>query len=333
MRGKWALFGGIVILLAVAAGALSVWKREKPVVVTPAAAAPTPAGPAAGAELSLPGKVEAREVVGVQAPSNGTIAEYLVVVGEEVFEGQLIARISNLALQGAQERAKELADKAQERVNVLESQLLAGRLDASRGQAESARIQDGYTRAERLARRQELLHSQGATPRLTYEKAMKEFETAKAEYESATGMAKVASIRVESLTKEIESAKKILEDRNAELEEADSNLQATQVHAPVDGIILERKGEAGTEIRLGEDNIFRIATDLGQLQVVVEPEKSVLAKLHPGMEALVILAEFASEPLRAEISRVEEGKALVLFGSPDPSIKPGITAQVRVRLP
>jgi multidrug efflux pump subunit AcrA (membrane-fusion protein) len=113
--------------------------------VAPAPVA-TPAGPVAGPEVSLQGRVEAREVVGVQAPSDGTIAEYLVVVGEEVFEGQLIARIASPSLQGKQERAKEIADKAQERVNQLESQMLAARLDASRGQAEMARIQDDYSR-------------------------------------------------------------------------------------------------------------------------------------------------------------------------------------------
>lgn len=331
MRGKWVLFGGIAILVAVAAGALSVWKRQAAAPAAPPVAA-APALPP-GTEISLPGKVEAREVVGVQAPSDGTIAEYLVIVGEEVFEGQLIARIGSPALEGEREKAKEVAERAQERVNALESQMLAARLDASRGQAETARIQDDYSRTERVARRQEMLHAQGATPRLTYEKAQKDFAAAKAEYETSTARAKAGEARVAALTKEIEAAKKTLEDRNAELEEADGNLQATQMHAPVDGVVLERKGEAGTEVKLGEDNVFRIATDLGQLQVVLEPAPPVLAKLQAGQAALVILAELAAEPLTAEISRIEKGKVYVLFGSPDPAIKPGVTAQVRIRLP
>ena len=324
------LFGGIAILLAVLAGALTVWRRQT---VPVAPAVPVVAAPVVDAEISLAGKVEAREVVGVQAPSDGTIAEYLVMVGEEVFEGQLIARIANPRLQGEQEKAKEMADKAQERVNALESQMLAARLDASRGQAESARVRDDYSRTERTARRQEMLQAQGATPRLTYEKAVSDFATAKLEFETATARAKGAEARVVALTKDIEAAKKTLDDRNAELEDADINLQATQMHAPVDGVILERKGEAGADVRIGEDGVFRIGTDLGQLQVVVEPEPAVLAKLQVGQPAAVILAEFASEQLNAEISRIEGGKAYVLFGSPDPAIKPGLTAQVRVKLP
>lgn len=331
MQGKWALFGGVAILLAVAAGALSVWRR--PAVPGPpvpqAAAVPLPVS---GTDISLPGKVEAREVVAVQAPSDGVISEYLVIVGEEVFEGQLLARIRNPSLQLAEERAKELADKAQERVNSLESQMLAARLDASRSQAESARVQDDYTRTERSARRQEMLNAQGATPRLTYEKAAKEFATAKLEYESAVSRAKLAEARMTSLSKDIEFAKRTLDEKNADLEDAESSLQATQIHAPVSGVVLERKGEAGTDVKIGEDGILRIGTDLGQLQVVVEPDPAVLAKLQPGQTASVILAEL-SEPLTAEISRIENGKVYVMFGSPDPAIKPGFTAQVRIKLP
>ena len=329
MRGKWALFGGIVILGAVAAGALAVWKRQS----APAPAPVVAAQPITiNADLSIPGKVEAREVVGVQAPSDGTISEYLVSTGEEVFEGQLLARIRNPSLEAEQEQAKMQADKAQERLNVLESQLLASRLEASRARAEVARVQDDYTRTERVAQREEMLNREGATPRLKYQKAVSDFNTAKLEYEAATARLKIADSRVTDLGKDIDLAKKTVEERNAGLEEAEGNLQATQIHAPVDGIILERKGEAGVDVRIGEDNIIRIATSLGQLQVVIEPEPAVLQRLKQGMAAEVILAEMASTPLNAEINRVENGRAYVFFGSPDPSIKPGVTAQVKIRL-
>jgi hypothetical protein len=105
------------------------------------------------------------------------------------------------------------------------------------------------------------------------------------------------------------------------------------MHAPVDGIILSRKGDAGVDVSRGEDGVFRIATDLGQLQVMIEPEPPVLAKLSAGMEAFIFLAEMGAEPLRAQISRIDKDKVYVMFGSPDPSVRPGVTAQVRIKLP
>jgi multidrug resistance efflux pump len=268
----------------------------------------------------------------VQAPSDGTIEEYLVIVGEEVFEGQLLARIHNPALESQREVAKADADKTQERVNTMESQLLAARLEASRSRAKTARLKEDYDRTERNFQRQGMLNREGATPRLVFERAKKEFETTKLEFDAAGGRAKVAESRVAELLKEIETTKRILEQKNEALEDADLKLQATQIHAPADGIILSRKGEAGVEIKLGEEDIFRIGTDLGLLQMVVEPEPPVLARLKPGMAAMIILAENAAEPLMAEIGRVENGKVYVPFGSPDPSIRPGLTAQVRIKL-
>jgi HlyD family secretion protein len=330
MKGKWALFGGITIMAAALVGALVVWRRQQPAPAPPPQAKQEQTVPN---DFSIQGKVEAREVIGVKAPSDGTIEEYLVIVGEEVFEGQLLARIKNPSLEAEKERVKEVADKAQERVNVLESQLLAARLESVCVCAEVARVQDDYTRTDRIAQRESMLNKEGATPRLKYEKAVNDFTTAKLEYESSQARSKIAEARVGELMKEIEAAKKTAEDKSNALEEVESDLQSTLVHSPADGIVLDRKGDAGADVKKAEDDVFRIATDLGQLQVVIEPPPPVLAKLAPGMQAMVFLAENAAEPLNAEINRIDQdGKVVIFFGSPDPSIKPGVTAQVRITL-
>jgi len=331
MRGKWLLFGGCLVLLAIAGGVFTVWRREqaKPTaVVVPMAAPVVVAG-----ELSLSGKIEARNVVGVKAPSAGTVEEYLVNEGEEVYEGQLLARLKNPSLENEKELAKERADKAQERQNALESQLLAARLEVSRGRAEAARVKEEFTRAERLYQRQSMLNQQGATPRLAFEKSKKDFESGRMDHETLGARQQVAEGRISDLTRDIELAKKAVEERNAALEDAETNLQATQVHAPVDGVIVMRKGEAGAEIQKGEDEVFRIATDLGNLQIVVEPEAAVLSRIKEGMLVAVFVAEQSNEALNGEIARVADGKVTILFLNPNPLIKPGLTAQVRIKLP
>ncbi|MBM3785749.1 MAG: HlyD family efflux transporter periplasmic adaptor subunit [Acidobacteria bacterium] len=330
MKGKWALFGGITVFAAALAGAFAVWKRQQP---------PPPPPPQVkqeqpvSSDFSIQGKVEAREVIGVKAPSDGTIEEYLVIVGEEVFEGQLLARIKNPSLEAEKERAKEAADKAQERVNTLESQLLAARLESARARAEVSRVQDDFARTDRIAQRESILNKEGATPRLKYEKAVSEFQTARLEYESSQARQKIADTRVTDLIRDIEASKKTAEDKTNALEEVESDLQSTLIHSPADGIVLDRRGDAGADVKKAEDDVFRIATDLGQLQVVIEPPPPVLAKLAPGMPAMVFLAENAGESLNAEINRIDkDGRVVIFFGSPDPSIKPGVTAQVKIAL-
>src|SRR5262245_4285073 len=137
MRGKWVLLCVSAILVAIAAGALSVLRRPA-VEAKKAAPAPPPALPP-GAEISLAGKIEADHVIPVPAPIDGIIEEYLVDVGEEVYEGQLLARLRNQALEGASELAKIELDRAETRVNNLDSSLISARLEASRARAESSR--------------------------------------------------------------------------------------------------------------------------------------------------------------------------------------------------
>jgi multidrug efflux pump subunit AcrA (membrane-fusion protein) len=330
MRGKWLLFGGCLILLAIAAGAITVWRKQQS---QPAPAAPAPPPAVVSGDLSLSGKVEARNVVPVKSPSAGTVEEYLVNEGEEVYEGQLLARLNNPTLSSEREQAKERADKAQERLNQLESQMLAARLEVSRGRAEAARIKDEYARTDRAYQRQSMLNQQGATPRLTFEKAQKEFENARADLEATTARQQVAESRITDLTRDIEAARKTLEERNTELENAEANLQATQVHAPVDGIILTRKGDAGVEIQQGEDTLFEIATDLGNLQITIEINESQQKLIKEGADALVFLSEMANEPIPGQVALAAEGRLTVLFANPNPLIKPGLTAQVKIRLP
>src|SRR5690242_18688144 len=101
MRGKWLLASGVAVLAGVAAGALSWYQRQ-----TAAASFPPPkvAAPAPN-QVTLSGKIRAQKVVPVGSMVNGTIEAFLADVGQEVGEGQILARISNHGLETGREMA------------------------------------------------------------------------------------------------------------------------------------------------------------------------------------------------------------------------------------
>ena len=68
------------------------------------------------------------------------------------------------------------------------------------------------------------------------------------------------------------------------------------------------------------------------MDVAVEPEPPVLQRLEPGMPAVVIMAEANNDALPGQISAIKGTQVLVEFNSPSLAIKPGLTAQVRVRI-
>jgi multidrug efflux pump subunit AcrA (membrane-fusion protein) len=87
--------------------------------------------------------------VPVGAAVAGTIDSFLVDVGQDVFEGQLLARISNQDLESARQEAARAAQNAQEKVNSVEGRIIAARLDASRTRADANRSRDQFERAEK----------------------------------------------------------------------------------------------------------------------------------------------------------------------------------------
>lgn len=284
-------------------------------------------------ELSLAGQIEAQQVTSVGAPVGGSVAEFLVDIGQEVFEGELLARIVNQGLETAHESARAAVDLAQARVEKAGAAILSARLEATRARADAVRAHADFDRAERTYQRQKMLHSEGATPRLTYEKAEREHAAAQTEYQSLEDLARVVESRVGELVKEQDSAKRILEEKTNEMEEAQTKLASAEVHSPVDGLVIARWGEVGKEIGAQEQaELFRIAVNLAELQVRVNPDAAVLKRLKAGDGALVMVADLGGEGIAGTVKEIQGNQATVAFTSPNPVVKPGMSAQVRIKM-
>jgi multidrug resistance efflux pump len=328
MRGKWLLFSGALILAAAGAGALTWLERTSPQrnrAVMPAAAA-------APRELSLPGKIEALHVVPVGVTVAGTIDSLLVEPGQEVYEGQVLARIGSQNLEAAREEAARTAQIAQDKVSSIESRAIAVRLEAARLHADAKRGREQLDRAEKVYLRQQMLNGEGATPRLVYEKSEREFEAARAESTSLDELARQADERVSELARELDAAKQTVTEHAADLESATAQAAGSEIRSPVSGIVVARKGEPGKMLAPGEaGDLFEIAADLSQLAVAIQPDAASMARIRPGREALIFVAELPGA-IPATVKEVRGDQVVVEFTSPSAVIRPGMTAQVRLRL-
>jgi multidrug resistance efflux pump len=321
-----------VVVLAGAGGFLWYSKAHRPVQV--AKPGQTQVGRPvlqAETEVSLVGKIQAKNVVNVSAQIDGTIDSYLVDVGEEVFEGELLAHIKNAALDAAHQAAQVDAGRAQSRIGDLESQIISARLEASRARSEAVRAKGEYERAEKDYHRQQVLIEAGATPRLTYEKSKKDFENAKSNYEGQDTLAQNAEDRVASLAKEIDGAKSDAAAKVRDLDNAETQVASGEVRSPVNGLVVARRGQAGDPVDPGMKDLLQIAVDLSALEVAVDPDPRTLAQVKQGQPALVQVAEAASA-IQGTVREIKAGRVFVDFTSPSTAIKPGLTAQVRIRV-
>jgi multidrug efflux pump subunit AcrA (membrane-fusion protein) len=329
MRRKWPLIAGVAVALAVAAGLIFLYRfNGGSRVASTARAAPTPAPVA---EISAPGRVQATEVVNVPATTEGVIERQLADVGDDVYQGELLAHISSPKLASADQETAVEANRARAKVADLEGALIAARLEASRARADASRAKADYDRAEKNYLRQQMLMREGATPRLVFEKAEKDFNTLKTDSQGSGELAARAEDRVLSLTRELDAARKIAVAKSEDADEAKAETAAADVRSSVDGIVVGRRGQAGESVNRAMQDLFQIAVNVNALQVVVTPDPQLLPRVRSGQPALIQIAEVPSG-IPGTVREIRAGQVFVAFTSPSRDVRPGLTAQVRIKL-
>lgn len=327
-RTIWVLFL-VPFLIGTAAG-VYLWQRQDGKRQESPAAPVEPV--AAESEMVLTAKIRARFLVSVAAPIDGTLESLETDEGQEVFEGQLLARIHNASLATEEEETRLEIEKLQTRVNSLESQLIAARLELSRAEADSARVKALFQAAEKSYSRQKLLLAEGATARLAYEKSEAEFNATRTEANAAADLARQAGTRIEGFQRALDEAKKSLAQEISAMEDVESRKLAAEVHAPADGLVIRIRAAAGGDVNRAMTDLFQIATNLSQLECVADLTAAQSSKLKPGQTVLLQIAESGSDPLSGTVKSVEGGQAVVEFESSSPQVKPGLTAQIRIAL-
>jgi multidrug resistance efflux pump len=333
MRTKWPLAAAIALILVAAVGGGAWWYRNRVEQAKKAEApAPAPVQEVHG-EVSLTGTIDAREIVNVASPMEGKVIAFRAEVGDEVYEGQLLAELGNEMLSAAQQGASELVERTQERFNELEAAVASARLEASRAAADYLRVKGEFERASRNWNREKMLLAEGATPRQRAERAEAEFKTLQNDMITLEGVAKGSEGRLSSLLQTLESTRKNLEARTQDLEFTSARVESGQIFSPVNGIVISRRGAPGDDVNPTMNDLFRIGADLTNLTVTVEPNPAILAKIKPEMPALILIADIPNEAIAGVVSKIDKGRVTIDFTTPTPIVKPGHSAQVRLRLP
>lgn len=326
-QGNWIYLGALLGIAALGTGAYYAFREYQkptaPTQSTPATAAPDPTA------TTYPGKIRALKTLPIPAPIDGTLEEVSVADGEEVYEGQLLARITNSTLEAAKQKSTEDLESLKAKLEGLESQLVAARLESSRASADLARARAEYESASKQYERQKLLFREGAAARKVYDQAEAAFKKIADERAQLENTLKVADSRAAALQNSVEDARTKLNEATTEAEDTDAEILTGEVKAPVSGLLVNHKKNAGDQVTRDIADLFEIAVDLTALEVIVEVPKALEAKLSPGQNALVQIAEAGPAPLEAKVREVKEGQAYVEFLSPSPAIKPSMTAQVR----
>ncbi|HTP31965.1 MAG TPA: hypothetical protein VMJ75_07315 [Candidatus Acidoferrales bacterium] len=329
MRRRWTY---IAITVVLAAGVVAIlMARRKPAPPTDRKTAAV-ASAEAPHEITLQGRIRPQHTVGVAPNVTGFIEAFMVEPGQDVYQGQVLARVGSEGLESARESAAMALERAREQVTNAETAVNAARMEGSRSEADVLRARMALDRAQKTYSRQQLLFKEGATPRLTYQKAAADYDAAEKDYEIMQAAARTGRERLQATLSDLEAARKLVDAKTSELDEAQAQLSAAEVRSPVDGYVVSRKGEVGKPADgLGLD-FFQIATDLYALEAELEPKAADVGRFIPGTPALALVLDVQSGAMEGRVKEIKDGKVVVEFGSANPAIKPGMLADVRVRL-
>ncbi len=329
MGGKWSWIASLSLILALVLAGVWYGLRHRP-----AAAERTPGAALLATSLgsSFVGKVRPQHVVNFGAEVDGTIESFLADVGDEVFTGQSLAHIASSPLEGEKENAATAVDRSQDRVDKAESAVDNARLEQSRASADLERSRVLLGEAERLYDLQSTRIKVGAIPRLTFEKAEKDYNDAQQDTAIKEKAYRTSTELIDSLQKVADTARADLAAKQQALEDASNDLDATEVRSPVDGIIAGRNGQIGDAAAAAGDQMFQVATDMAAMEAVIEPPPPALKKIYPGMPAIVILPESSNAAFAGQVKSVEGTEVVVEFVNSLPFLRSGARADVRIKL-
>ena len=334
MQGKWLLSAGAALILCL--GGWSLWRLQALPVPPPAPAAEAAKPPATPEgnpdEISMSGRLQPQKVVPVPVPVDGVLENLAVKEGEEVAEGQLLARVKNDNLDTEQTQQQQEVERLQSKAVSLEASQIAARLEAQRTKAEAENSRAGLELLRKGFDRQMMLRKEGATPRLAFEKAEREFKNAQVETDARGSQERQAQDNYERLVKQLEETRRTLAEQSAEWERSKNDLNSAEIHAPVTGIMVKVAKQNGDAVAAADKELFLIGVDLTAMEVAVEFTPDEIKRVKPGMPAAITLAENDNEPLAGVLKEIQETTGYIEFASPNPAIVPGLIAQVKIRL-
>jgi len=254
-----------------------------------------------------------------------------VSVGQEVYEGQLLAQIRSAGLETDRDAASAALNQLRTRLFTVESRVIELNMKASQANEEAGRVRADLDAAQKSFQRQQMLVKEGVGKRLDLEKAQELLETLRARFEGLDQVAKIAESRAAEASKDQDALRKELADRTRQHEGAVAQVASGEVVSPASGLVIAKRGEPGEEVTVEIEDLFTIATNLTALRVVLQPEPPVLAKIKAGQEAIIQVAELP-DGILAQVGEVRDGQVLIEFNSPNPIVRPGMTVQVFVKL-
>jgi HlyD family secretion protein len=124
------------------------------------------------------------------------------------------------------------------------------------------------------------------------------------------------------------------------LDRARKNLSYTEIHAPINGVVVQRNVDVGQTVAasLSAPQIFLIANDLTQMQILANVDESDIGQIHEGQDVRFTVQAYPNQNFTGKVRQVRLQSAttenvvnytvVVTVDNPKGTLLPGMTATV-----
>lgn len=253
--------------------------------------------------LDLTGNIMPHRRVNITPRSAGTIISFPVEEGQEVKKGDLVAQVDDTTYRAEYEQARAGLATAEAQLEELKNGPLNEELESARALVEQARagvemLQKDVTRKEELSRIHERAVTEAEMEQLR-SKLRESLATLRNQEQQLALLEKGA--RQEKL-----AAAQAEVDRNKALvTRAQYWLDNTKLTSPIDGVVLEKKAEAGEDVH--PELVFTslcVIADLKNMEAAVDVSEDELHRLKIGQPCEVVPDAFSQHRYQGELVRI-----------------------------
>lgn len=153
-----------------------------------------------------------------------------------------------------------------------------------------------------------------------------------------------AQVAVRSAEAQLLSAEASVIQSRASLNQSEVNLGHTVITAPIDGIVIARQVDVGQTVAasMSAPELFIIAADLTQMQVIANIDESDVGRIRPGQPVTFTVDAYAAEEFDGTVSQVRlepvvqqnvvTYATVIDVPNNDLRLKPGMTATVTLEI-
>ncbi len=337
---RYILIGvAMVLLLGLVALAYRLFTANVPEVEVARVTAESSGTP--GTVLSAGGYIVAHHKINVNSKVTGRVAWIGVEKGDKVQQGQVLVRLEDEEFRALVKQAQGAVDSAAALLKELETGSRPEEIQQAQHNLEEARATLANNKIT-LDRTRDLV-SQGVLSRQAMDDATARFEASQQRVRSLEQTYQLA--RIGPRQEVIDRARGDLREAQGRLAFAQSQLDATEIRAPVSGTILDRTAERGELVTAqfasgaegGPRGSVVALADLKDLQVELDISQDDFAKLRPKQRGTITTDAFPDrkyEGVIAEISpEANRQKATVQVKvrilNPDHYLRPEMNATVK----